>query len=85
MYIQAMTTINTNLLDGAISEIGKNNIHYLVMNSRTRFLLASGNLDCRTYMSEHGNYTKYREIPISIYEGLIDGNIDFVTEVKMEV
>ena len=83
MYIEAMTRINTDLLDSVISMIGKNDILYLVMSSKTRLTLASGNRDCVSYEGADGtNYTKYRDIPITIYEGMMYGDIEFVTETK---
>lgn len=83
MYIEAMTGINTDLLDSVISMIGKNDILYLVMSSKTRLTLVSGNRDCVSYMCGNGEKsTRYRGIPIAIYEGLPYGDIEFVTETK---
>lgn len=82
MMLDIMRKLNLNLLDCVIAEVGKNNISYIVMSENTRKVLASGNERSMNYMSDSGSYTKYRDLPIAIYNGIVFGEVELVADVK---
>lgn len=80
MIVDIVSNINPEKLDYAIKQIGKKDIAYIVMSSKTKHDLAVNNVDVISWLSgdNDSSYATYKAIPIAIYEGLRYGEVDIV-------
>lgn len=82
MKLDILNCVNTDRLDYAIHEIGKERIAYLVMSTKTHVDISVLNHDIG-YIGPGGKaYHKYKGIKVALFDGLPYGEVDIVAEIE---